>query len=75
MEDKSTISTRGGGGYASFSPDGSKVVTASEDKVRVWAVEAKKCEHVLKHDNEVNYASFSPDGTKVVSTSSDAVRL
>jgi tRNA A-37 threonylcarbamoyl transferase component Bud32 len=58
---------------ASFSPDGSRVVTASNDGVaKVW--ETNTGREVLKlkgHTREVNSASFSPDGSRIVTASND----
>ena len=58
---------------ASFSPDGTKVVSGSNDQtVRIWDAVTGECEQTLEgHSEAVNSASFSPDGTKVVSGSAD----
>jgi WD40 repeat protein len=58
---------------ASFSPDGSLVVTASLDKTaKVW--DAKSGAEVLTlkgHTGSLSSASFSPDGLRVVTGSDD----
>ena len=59
---------------ASFSsPDGTRVITASEDKTaRVWDADTGKLAgEAMTHGNTVNSASFSPDGKRVVTGSSD----
>src|SRR5207249_1825675 len=58
---------------AVFSPDGKRVVTASEDQTaRVWdAATGKAISPPLKHDDKVRHASFSPDGQRVVTASYD----
>ena len=58
----------------SFSPDGTKIVSASEDNtIRIWDVKTGKQigEPLTGHTRAVNSASFSPDGTKIVSASQD----
>jgi eukaryotic-like serine/threonine-protein kinase len=56
-----------------FSPDGSRIVTASDDRTaRVWNVANGEQLFVLRgHDNEVHSARFSPDGQWIVTGSDD----
>jgi WD40 repeat protein/class 3 adenylate cyclase len=58
---------------ASFSPDGTLIVTASEDKTaRIW--KAKTGQPIgtpLEHKGWVSSASFSLDGTRIVTASWD----
>ena len=58
---------------ASFSPDGSRIVTASGDRTaKVW--DAKSGAEVLTlkgHTVPVTSASFSPDGARIVTGSQD----
>jgi WD40 repeat protein len=58
---------------AGFSPDGTKLVSASADQtVRVWDVATGECVQTLQgHTDAVRSAGFSPDGTNLVSASSD----
>ena len=58
---------------AAFSPDGTRVVTASEDNTaRVWdAATGKPLTRSLEHQDWVWSAAFSPDGTRVVTASED----
>ena len=55
----------------SFSPDGTKVASGSDDKtVKLWDVTSGECLQTLEgHSDCVNSVSFSPDGTKVASGS------
>jgi WD40 repeat protein len=58
----------------SLSPDGTHVVTASEDKTaRVWDLRGERPSFVSLegHQDSIWSASFSPDGTHVVTASSD----
>jgi dipeptidyl aminopeptidase/acylaminoacyl peptidase len=58
---------------AAFSPDGTRVVTASYDHTaRVWRADGTGKPVVLRgHEGGVKSAAFSPDGTRVVTASSD----
>jgi WD40 repeat protein len=57
----------------SFSPDGTQIVSASDDNtVRIWDVATGTQLRVLEgHKSRVDSVSFSPDGTQIVSGSWD----
>jgi WD40 repeat protein len=59
--------------YCSFSPDGTKIVSASEDgTLRLWNSETGAEFAVLrKHQNSVTCGVFSPDGKEILSASTD----
>ncbi len=58
---------------ASFSPDGSRIVTASGDKTaKVWdAASGAEILTLKGHTDTVFSASFSPDGSRIVTASRD----
>jgi WD40 repeat protein len=58
---------------AAFSPDGSRIVTASYDETtRIWdAASAKEIAALRGHDETVLSAAFSPDGSRIVMASFD----
>jgi WD40 repeat protein len=58
---------------ASFSPDGSRVVTASEDFTAiVWdTTTGRRLISPVEHDEKVRTAAFSPDGKWFVTASAD----
>ena len=59
-----------------FSPDGTKIATASGDTARLWDVATgKPLREPLRHDDAVDAVAFSPDGTKVATASGDTARL
>jgi WD40 repeat protein/TPR repeat protein len=58
---------------AAFSPDGTRIVTASYDKTaRIWdARTGAQLAALSGHDNVVISAAYSPDGTRIVTSSFD----
>ncbi len=57
---------------AVYSPDGARVVTASDDKTaRLWDASGKQIAVLQGHTATVWSAAFSPDGTRIVTASSD----
>ena len=60
---------------AAFSPDGSRIVTASEDQTaRIWDAASGKEIAVLRgHESSVTSAAFSRDGSRIVTASQDKV--
>lgn len=50
-----------------FSPDGTKLATASEDKTaRIWDVATGTLLQKLVHDDTPSYLAFTPNGSKLV---------
>ncbi|MBV9490222.1 MAG: WD40 repeat domain-containing protein, partial [Verrucomicrobia bacterium] len=57
---------------AAFSPDGTRVLTASADKTaKLWEAASGKLLASLDHRGEVSKAAFSPDGTRILTASAD----
>ncbi|SPE61404.1 putative WD40 repeat-containing protein [Verrucomicrobia bacterium] len=58
---------------AQFSPDGKRIVTASEDHAaRVWDGQTgQPVTEPLGHGDSVNFAQFSPDGRRIVTASAN----
>jgi WD40 repeat protein len=59
--------------FAAYSPDGTRIVTASRDKTaRIWDARTGVQLTVLAgHAGEVESAAYSPDGTRIVTSSFD----
>lgn len=72
-EDAKNLEHKGRIGYAQFSADSTKVVTASWDNTaRVWDTSTgNPITPPLEHSDRVVLASFSPDATKVITSSWD----
>jgi WD40 repeat protein/uncharacterized caspase-like protein len=62
--------------YAQFSPDGSRVITASLDKTaKIWdAVTGALLADLKGHTDVINYSAFSPDGKKILTVSGALTR-
>ena len=58
---------------ATFSPDGMRIVTASNDKTaRIWDSETgQEIKALIWHEESVKSAVFSPDGKRIVTASDD----
>jgi WD40 repeat protein len=58
--------------WATFSPDGSRALTASGDHTaRIWDVSSGKELRRLIHDQAVRQAVYSPDGQRIITSSDD----
>ncbi|WP_173012835.1 AAA family ATPase [Niveispirillum sp. SYP-B3756] len=72
-ESRALVGHEGGVISASFSPDGTRIVTVSGDKTaRVWDAASGRGIAILRgHEDLIRSASFSPDGTRIVTVSDD----
>jgi WD40 repeat protein len=61
---------------AAFSPDGTRIVTASRNLVRLWdAATVQPIAHPLVHQGAVASVAFSPDGTSVLAVADGSAWL
>jgi WD40 repeat protein/TPR repeat protein len=60
-------------GFVAYSPDGTRIVTASTDKTaRIWDARTGAQLALLSgHDARVSTVAYSPDGTRIVTASTD----
>ena len=57
---------------AAFSPDGTRIVTASDDgTARVWSAAGEPLFTLVGHSDAVHDAAFSPDGARIVTAADD----
>ncbi|TMQ19071.1 MAG: hypothetical protein E6J90_18860 [Deltaproteobacteria bacterium] len=56
---------------ATFSPDGKRVITASDNAAYIWDVSTGKQLATLVHPRDVRSAAFSADGNRIVTASAD----
>ena len=60
----------------SFSPEGSRIVTGSEDNMAIiWDVKFRTQKPLIGHTGGINSVSFSPDGMKILTGSSDKLAI
>ena len=63
-------------GYLQFSPDGTKIATASDSSIMIWnAGTGKMIDSGKGHTSWINSLKFSPDGKKIVTASTDQTAI
>jgi WD40 repeat protein len=68
-----TLNNMGSLNHISWSPDGKRIATASDDDTaKIWEVKnGKLLYNLVGHNYRVNYVDWSPDGNKVATSSID----
>jgi WD40 repeat protein/serine/threonine protein kinase len=61
--------------WATFSPDGRRIVTADDRAAQVWDAKTYRLLFTLPHGCEVYQAVYSPDGTSLVTVAQTMVRI
>jgi hypothetical protein len=59
---------------ACFSPEGSRIATASR-AARIWSVQGNEVGQPMPHENSVQSVSFSADGKWILTTSGNVARV
>ncbi|HEX8106472.1 MAG TPA: WD40 repeat domain-containing protein, partial [Kofleriaceae bacterium] len=57
--------------WASYSPDGRRIVTTDDEGAQVWNADSRTLELSLPHGNIVYQAAFTPDGAQIVTAGAD----
>ncbi len=58
---------------ATFSPDGTQIVTTDDKNAQVWDVQTYRLRFTLPHGDTVYHAVYSADGTRLVTAGGDSV--
>jgi WD40 repeat protein len=53
-----------------FSPDGTRLVTASEDGMTLWSLQGQRLMDFKGHQGHIHTVQFNPDGTRLATVSS-----
>ena len=65
--------TKGHMWSATFSPDGSRIVTSDDKAAQIWDARTSKLLHTLPHNDAVYEARYNPDGTRVITAGADGL--
>ncbi|PDW03664.1 NACHT and WD repeat domain-containing protein [Candidatus Viridilinea mediisalina] len=61
---------------AIFSPDGTRILTSSDDRTaRLWGLDGQPLATLMGHTDAVISAGFSPDGQRIITASKDGIVL
>ncbi|HEX8114469.1 MAG TPA: protein kinase [Kofleriaceae bacterium] len=60
---------------ATFSPDGTQIVTTDDKNAQVWDAQTYRLRFTLRHGHEVYHCVYSSDGGRIVTAAEDAVRI
>ena len=60
---------------ASYSPDGTHIITGHSDGIRIWDAQTMHTIGTIKRESPVCSVSYSPDGTRVAANSNDGTAV